>query len=580
MRSEILERIQTLLGQEDLESIRGDVRSAMEEFRSLTQEEVRKQREAWTPAEGNTSETFEYVPSPEEALFEEAIALFKTREKEWRKQVADEQRGNLEKKLVMLERLRHTIQEEENIGAAFVVFNEVREEWGTVGEVPGDRHKEVHDQYYRLQDEFFYNINIYKELKDHDLKVNQKKKEELTEKAKAMAAVESLKERQKEARLLQKQWLDIGPSPRENYKEMADEFFGLIRPVFEEVKEHYQQVKATFQGHADKKIALVEQLRAVVAEEVAASHDAWQAASAKVIALQQEWKTTGFAGKDQNEALWGQFRELADVFFAKKQLFYDAQKETTKAFKEQKIALIEKATELAKNTNWKETAPQMMDLQKAWKDVGACTPREEQKLWGKFRKIQDSFFKARKAEMAGRIEEEKKNLAAKKALIDEIKALTLPEKRQEALESLKSFSERWNAIGFIPRKALDSIMNAYRTAMDLHYDALSAQKSERAMETYKQRIDHLVSSDAQNIQREQRILREKMDRIKTRVTKTEENIERFTGKGAESIRAQYEKSMEEDRKEMEDIRAKLTLLRNAGKKAEEESNAESAGPGE
>jgi hypothetical protein len=38
--------------------------------------------------------------------------------------------------------------------------------------------------------------------------------------------------------------------------------------------------------------------------------------------------------------------------------------------------------------------------------------------------------------------------------------------------------------------------------------------------------------------------------------------------------------MEEDRKEMEDIRAKMTLLRNAGKKAEEESNAESAGSGE
>ena len=111
--------------------------------------------------------------------------------------------------------------------------------------------------------------------------------------------------------------------------------------------------------------------------------------------------------------------------------------------------------------------------------------------------------------------------------------------------------------------------------MDVHYDALSAQKSERAMETYKQRIDHLVSDDIQNIRREQRILREKMDRIKTRVNKTEENIERFTGKGAESIRAQYEKSMEADRKEMEDIRAKLTLLRNAANKAEEEKNPKS-----
>jgi hypothetical protein len=575
MRSEILVRIQSLLEQEDLENIRAEVRSAMDEFRTLTQEEVRKQKEAWSPAEGNTSETFEYTAAPEEAQFEEIVTQFKAREKAWRKQVADDQRANMEKKTAMLERLRHTIQEEENIGSAFVVFNEVREEWSKVGEVPGDRHKEVHDQYYRLQDEFFYNINIYKELKDHDLKVNQKKKEDLLVAAKAMTALESLKDRQKDARQLQKQWLDIGPSPRENYKEMADEFFGMIRPVFEEVKEHYQQVKATFIEHAEKKTALIEQLRAVVAEEVEGSHESWQAATAKVIALQQGWKTTGFAGKDQNEVLWGQFRELADVFFAKKQLFYDDQKEATKVFKTEKLALIEKAQELASNTNWKDTAPKMMDLQKAWKETGACSPREEQKLWSKFRKIQDSFFKARKAEMAGRIEEEKKNLGEKKALIEEIKAFAFSEKRKDDLAALKTFSERWNAIGFIPRKSLDSVMNAYRSAMDVHYDALSAQKSERAMETYKQRIDHLVSDDIQNIRREQRILREKMDRIKTRVNKTEENIERFTGKGAESIRAQYEKSMEADRKEMEDIRAKLTLLRNAANKAEEEKNPKS-----
>ena len=60
---------------------------------------------------------------------------------------------------------------------------------GRSGDVPGDQYKDVHDQYYRLQDEFFYNINIYKELKDHDLKVNLKKKEDLIEGAKALAAI-------------------------------------------------------------------------------------------------------------------------------------------------------------------------------------------------------------------------------------------------------------------------------------------------------------------------------------------------------------------------------------------------------
>ena len=91
-------------------------------------------------------------------------------------------------------------------------------------------------------------------------------------------------------------------------------------------------------------------------------------------------------------------------------------------------------------------------------------------------------------------------------------------------------------------------MEAYRTAMDAHYDALSAQKSERAMETYKQRVDNLLEADTQSIRREQRILREKLDRLLNRINKTEENLERFTGKGAESIRSQYEKSMGADKK--------------------------------
>ena len=50
MRSEILPRIQELLAQEDLEGIRVQVREAIEQFRALTAEEVRKQREAWAAA--------------------------------------------------------------------------------------------------------------------------------------------------------------------------------------------------------------------------------------------------------------------------------------------------------------------------------------------------------------------------------------------------------------------------------------------------------------------------------------------------------------------------------------------------
>ena len=63
-----------------------------------------------------------------------------------------------------------------------------------------------------------------------------------------------------------------------------------------------------------------------------------------------------------------------------------------------------------------------------------------------------------------------------------------------------------------------------------------------------------------------------MDRLKSRVTKTEENLERFTGKGAEAIRDQYEKSMEADKREMEDIKTKLTLLRQASQQESKPEN--------
>ena len=48
------------------------------------------------------------------------------------------------------------------------------------------------EKWQKLNHEFFYNINIYKTLQEHDLKINQKKKEELINEAKALAAVESV----------------------------------------------------------------------------------------------------------------------------------------------------------------------------------------------------------------------------------------------------------------------------------------------------------------------------------------------------------------------------------------------------
>ena len=127
-------------------------------------------------------------------------AAFREREKAWREKVAAEQRANLEKKQTILGKLQELVANEENIGKMFDAFNTLTEEWNAVGNVPGDQYRELHDQWHRLRDEFFYNVNIYKQLQEHDLQINLKKKEELIAQASQLEAVTDLKEKEMLAR--------------------------------------------------------------------------------------------------------------------------------------------------------------------------------------------------------------------------------------------------------------------------------------------------------------------------------------------------------------------------------------------
>jgi hypothetical protein len=567
MRSELLQRIQDLLGNEDLEAIRKDVRSAIQSFHALTQDEVRRQRDAWEKEEHEIDESFTYKPSEEEALIEELSKSFKEREKAWKAQIAEEQKANLVIKEGLLEQLRNIIQEEENIGKAFSSFNEVREEWEKIGDVPGNKYKDVHDEYHRLRDEFFYNINIYKQLQDHDLQINHKKKLELTEKAKELAAIENLKEREKAARDLQKQWLDIGPSPRETYQEMADTFFSITRPVFDEVKAHYDKIRESFVEHKEAKEVVIEKLRNLLTEDVDGSHKAWQTITKQVIEMQTNWKEMGFAGKEHNESLWKQFRELSDMFFEKKQVFYDKMKEEGAGVKKAKLELCEKAEALKESTDWRDTTQAMLQLQKTWKEAGSCSPGDEHRLWRRFHKAQDVFFKAKKAQFADRNKEEKANLILKNVILEKVEGFKITDNRSEDLNTLKEFSIEWRKVGFVPRKVFEKISDRFTKAMDKHYDALSAQRSERSVASYQNHIDRLTKNNSRGgdggLRREQTILREKINRLNTRIIQTEENMERFTGKGAQSIRDQAEKSIKNYKREIDEMKSKLKMLREA-----------------
>ena len=570
MKVEINQRIAGLLDNPDIETVRVEVRTAFEVYRDAREKDVKAQREAWDkeerpdPEPGEEPQRFEYTPDEEDQRNDEMYAAFREREKAWREKVAAEQRANLEKKQAILTKLQELVANEEHIGKMFDAFNTLTEEWNAVGNVPGDQYRNLHDHWHRLRDEFFYNVNIYKQLQDHDLKINLKKKEDLIAQAAQLSGIDDLKEKEMLARSYMKAWFDVGPSPRETYQELADTFFGHTRAALDQIKAHYDGIREGFQKNLEAKQALVEEVRTLLEEEIQDA-SAWPAQAEKVKDVQKRWKMVGFAGRQDDQQVWEQFRGLCDLFFQKRDAAFADVREAQKKVKERKEAIAKEAAELAESKDWKPTSDRFIALQKEWKELGSAGPRDENRLWRKFRGACDVFFTARKAVYADRDKEHKENLKKKEALIQEIEAFELSGKHGDDLESLKAFSNRWAESGHVPRRVFEQIVERYRAAMDVKYDALGAKRSERSVEAYKSRVESMVRGEgAEHMARkEERMMREKMDRLRKRVAQYENNMGIFTGKGAASIMADLQKKIEADKREMDEIRRKLKMLREA-----------------
>ncbi|MGB0424850.1 MAG: DUF349 domain-containing protein, partial [Flavobacteriales bacterium] len=402
-----------MLKTDDIAEIKSQVRDLLADFKAELAKEKQKQQEAWDQEEHEEGAQFEFQTPEENGAFDELMGSYRERVKEHGKKIAEEQQANLKTKEAVISDLKTLLADEENIGKMFSVFNELKEKWDGVGNVPGDKYRELTDQFQQLRESFFYNITIYKELQENDLKINLKKKEVLIEKAEEAIKLEDLKEMDMLLRSFQKEWMEIGPSPRETYKEIGDKFFNTCREGYNKTQAYYDALRAEQAANLDKKKALVEEVRQVVSLEIT-NHSTWMKKTDEVIALQAKWKEIGFASKKENEEVWQEFRGICDLFFEKKKTFYDTRKVGQQAAKEQKQALIAKANELKDSTAWKEATAALIKLQEEWKQVGSASQKDEQSLWTSFRAACDHYFNAKKEHFAGQDDVQKENLRMKK----------------------------------------------------------------------------------------------------------------------------------------------------------------------
>ena len=559
----LLESLKTLSQQEDVLSVAREVSELRSRFEDVVIEEDRqfqiKQLEA--QERGETVEE-----QPEDLIRNEFYTLygeFREKRNTAQRERKETEEANLRRKRSLIDRLKVVIEKEENIGAALTAYKEIHEQWKEVGDIPREKRQDLQSEYSRLLETFFYHIKIYRELREHDLHRNQQLKLDVIKRIQALADVENIKDVEQSIKALQNEWDETGPIGNEEWENIKNLYWDAVRAAYTRIQSFYDEKRTEIAENLEKKKSIAQRAAELVEQVKAEVPKDWKAVTDVLIGLQNEWKTIGFGPRKENEDIWKEFRASCDAFFETKKSFFDTIRSQFDGVAEKKQALIQKLETIKTSTEWKSATEKIVALQKEWKTLGNAGHKFEQKLWKEFRAACDYFFDAKQAHFSEQDKALAGNLTAKNELIETIKSTVLPEDKKEALALLRDFAAAFNAIGFVPMKEKDNVFQAYREALNGHYEKLKLEGAEQDRMMFQAKMDTMKASPNADkaMAREKADLNEKMNQLKADILQYENNLGFFAkSKGADALRKEVENKIAAAHRKIEDIKNKIKLL--------------------
>ena len=418
------------------------------------------------------NDPFEVVEQNFKAIYSD----YKRERAEYMSRLEAEREESLKKKKAIIEELKALVEGQEDVSSQFTVFRELQNRWREAGPVPVQSYRDINDTYQLYTEKFYDMVKINRDLRDLDFKKNLEAKEAFCAAAEKLAENENVVNAFHELQKLHEQWKEYGPVAKEKREEIWDRFKAATSVINKKYQAHFEGLKAQQEENLEKKKVLCEKLEEIAEREIKNTAD-WNQLSKEIESLQAEWRTIGFATKKENQKIYDRFRAACDKFFERKREHYTTIKDSMSANLEKKQAIIEQAEALKSSTEWKKTADQLIALQKQWKEIGAVPRKKSEQLWKRFRAACDEFFANRDAN-SGCENDYYGNLKSKKRLIEEVRAYQCSEDDAANAAQMRSFNEKWQAIGHVPFKEKDKINDEFRTAMHEKFPLFAKQRGQ------------------------------------------------------------------------------------------------------
>ena len=560
-KEEILNKLAELVNNA-AEIARADVETLKQAYYKIRRNEVEEEKAAFLE---NGGEEKDFVASEDET--ENKIKdLLSTYKEKRAALLAEEERiknENYTLKLQLIDKLKALTESSDDFNKLYNDFKEIQQKWKEIKLVPAEYVNDLWKNYQIYSEKFYDLIKINNQFREYDFKKNLEMKTALCETVERLQNEPDVVSAFHQLQKLHQQWREIGPVAKELLDELWARFKTASTAINKRHQEHFEKLKAKEQENLEAKTAICEEIEAIDFSQLKSFKD-WENKNKEVIALQEKWKTIGFAPKKHNVKIFERFRAACDAYFNKKSEFYKSLKEGMEKNLELKKALCEKAEALKDSTDWKETTEQLIALQKEWKKVGSVARKHSDSIWKRFITACDYFFEQKNKNVVSQKSVEQQNLAAKKEIIEKIKALDENLPHNEAVATLKEYMAAWNQIGFVPFKDKDKVYKAYHEAAAQQFDRLKVDMNERKMQSFRNNVNSLAegSDNKGRLYSERERLMRTYERMKNELQTYENNIGflSVSSKGGGGLVKEMERKIEKLKEEMKLIIQKIDTI--------------------
>ena len=399
-KQQFVDELKELL-QKNVAEVKDQVEVLKTQFYRQYHQELEAQKKAALEAAQAAGEALEnWLPSVDELEqeFRELLAQYKQRRAELLKQIEEEQAQNLLRKENILAQMKEMADSETaDVMDNLKKMRELQAEWKTIGPVPASKTQEIWKNYQQYQERFYDLVKINIELRDLDFKKNLEMKTLLCEAAEKLQENPSIVEANRALQQLHDEWAEIGPVARELREDLWNRFKQASSVINKKHQAYFDELHAKENENLEKKQALIAQLSTINSQlSTHKNNKQWDDSTEKVQAIQQEWRTIGYAPKKQNQAIYNEYRELCEAFFKAKTAYYKGMRDEFSENLKKKRELVEAAEALKDSIEWAETTNRLIELQQQWKKVGPVARKYSDDLWKKFTAACDAFFEAKR----------------------------------------------------------------------------------------------------------------------------------------------------------------------------------------